>query len=248
MFPLHGIRRIARKDATLPISRKECEENRGFPRMALLEEVQKMREQGKPEGEIISSLQEKGINPKAIQEAFNQEKIKNAVSSAQQQEISDMQPSMMSEIPVPSGGMYTPKAIDEEDYYAPQPTQEQYPMPLSNESSQEYYPQEGYQGYYSGGESSSDLMIEVAEQVFSEKIKKLTSKIDELVNFMNLTQVKVENTEERLKRIEKIIDNLQIKILEKIASYGESISGIKKEMSMMQDSFGKVMEKKTKKK
>lgn len=207
--------------------------------MALLEEIKKMRDEGAGEDEIINSLQEKGINPGAIQEAFAQEKIKKAVSSSQQEE---MEPSLMqnSNIPSPQGNFYTPKAV-EENYYAPSPMQEEYSVPEPSQQPQEYYPQEGYQDYYSEGESSSDLIIEVAEQVFSEKIKKLTSKIDELVNFMNLTQAKVANTEERLKRIEKIIDNLQIKILEKVSSYGENISEIKKEMSMMQDSFGKIV-------
>ena len=43
------------------------------------------------------------------------------------------------------------------------------------------------------------------------------------------------------KRIENIIDKLQISILEKVGSYGKNLENTKKEMSMMQDSFRKVM-------
>jgi len=51
----------------------------------------------------------------------------------------------------------------------------------------------------------------------------------------------MEHLNERLKRIETIIDRLQASILEKIGSYGSNLDSIKKEMSMMQDSFSKTM-------
>ena len=49
-------------------------------------------------------------------------------------------------------------------------------------------------------------------------------------------------------RIEKIIDTLQIKILEKVGSYGRDLASTKKEMSMMQSTFGKAAKKAPKKK
>jgi hypothetical protein len=51
----------------------------------------------------------------------------------------------------------------------------------------------------------------------------------------------MENISDRLKKIETIIDKLQIAILEKVGSYGKNLEGIKKEMSMMQDSFSKMI-------
>jgi hypothetical protein len=56
-----------------------------------------------------------------------------------------------------------------------------------------------------------------------------------------MLQTKMENLSERVKKIENIIDKLQIAILEKIGSYGGNLESIKKEMSMMQDSFSKVI-------
>jgi len=44
-----------------------------------------------------------------------------------------------------------------------------------------------------------------------------------------------------LKRMEKTIDKLQMAILEKVGSYGRGLESIKKEMIMMQDSFGKMV-------
>jgi DNA anti-recombination protein RmuC len=48
---------------------------------------------------------------------------------------------------------------------------------------------------------------------------------------------------ERLKRIESTIDKLQLAILDKVGSYGKTLDSVKKEMSMMQDSFGKIVNK-----
>jgi len=44
-----------------------------------------------------------------------------------------------------------------------------------------------------------------------------------------------------LKRIETSIDRLQSAILEKVGSYGRGLDSVKKEMGMMQDSFGKMV-------
>ena len=56
-----------------------------------------------------------------------------------------------------------------------------------------------------------------------------------------LLQARVENISERLKKIETTIDKLQIAILEKVGSYGQNLESVKKEMSMMQDSFSKMV-------
>lgn len=131
---------------------------------------------------------------------------------------------------------YAPEPQYQEEEYAPQP---QY---------QEYYPEQGY-GYDSGyeyptaGVSDTDTMIEIAEQVFSEKIKTIQKQVEELNEFKTLMQTKVDNISDRLKRIEISIDRLQAAILEKVGYYGRGLEGVKKEMKMMQDSFGKVVGK-----
>ena len=89
--------------------------------------------------------------------------------------------------------------------------------------------------------TNTDTIIEIAEQVFSEKVRKIQKQLEEMNEFKTLAQTKIEHATERLKRIEATIDKLQIAILEKIGSYGKSLESIKKEMSMMQDSFGKMV-------
>ena len=106
---------------------------------------------------------------------------------------------------------------------------------------EEYYPQEGYGQDYYGGGGGTDTMIEIAEQVFSEKIKKIQKQLEDLNEFKTLAETKLTYATNRLKRIEETIDKLQMAILEKVGSYGRGLDSIKKEMSMMQDSFSKTL-------
>jgi len=108
--------------------------------------------------------------------------------------------------------------------------------------SEEYYPQEGYgETYESYGGGGTDTMIEIAEQVFAEKMRKIQKQLEDLNEFKTLAETKLTNATNRLKRIEETIDKLQMAILEKVGSYGRGLDSIKKEMSMMQDSFSKTL-------
>lgn len=230
--------------------------------MGVLEKIKEMRNQGIPDEDITKKLQEQGISPKAIMDAFNQEQIKNAVSA----ESSDGENNMNLSIPKPGqqtqgagiGGQqfYRPRSQEmnesAQDYYEPYSTQsqgmqqppQQYNYPETDQYDQEeYYPQQSYsQDYYSQPQGySADTQIEIAEQVFSEKIKKIQKQIDSMTEFAKLAETKISNNHERIKRIENTMDKLQISILDKIGDYGKNITGIKNEMQMMQDSFSKML-------
>jgi len=200
--------------------------------MGILEQVTKMKEQGIPDNQIANKLQEQRVSPKEINDALNQSKIKNAVSDTE-----GMQPSIMNAPKPTSGGRdtYTPQTQEYgQETYAPQQEYQQ----------EEYAPQENYDEYYSAG-TNTDTMIEVAEQVFSEKMQKIQKQLEKLNEFQTLSQVKIDSTAERLKRIETIIDNLQISILDRVGSYGKNLTNLKKEMTMVQDSFKKISKHKT---
>jgi hypothetical protein len=228
--------------------------------MGLLDQVSQMKKEGKSNEEITLQLQEQGVSPRTINDVFSQEKIKNAVSAEEKETLADYTP-RAPQIPIPQRTFYQPKTQEveqtEEEFYSPQemtapeassePPQPQYNQQQYEEApqQQDFYPQEqqGYEGQvsYSEGGYTADTIIEIAEQVFSEKIKKLERQIDQFSEFANLSQTKITNNNDRLKRIETIIDKLQIAILEKIGSYGQSIEGIKKEMEMIEDSFSKIV-------
>lgn len=227
--------------------------------MGILDEISTMKNQGMDEKQILSALQEKGVTPKSIEEAFNQIKIKKAVSaeSASEEEgTGGMEPSIMKgKLEQPAAPLYSPKTQEIEhesnEIYTSQrerrqPAQSQQQYADANYNQQEeYYPQEG--GYESGqqiqGQESydTDTLIEIAEQVFLEKIKKEQKQISALNEFASLAETKISNHHERLKRIEEMMDKLQAAILEKVGTYGKNLDSIKNEMEMMQDSFGKMV-------
>ncbi|MEK6897883.1 MAG: hypothetical protein AABX28_00830 [Nanoarchaeota archaeon] len=204
--------------------------------MGVLDQVTQMRNQGISSEEIIRKLQEQGISPKMINDALNQAEIKNAVSegyNGDYEENAEYEPPSPEQI---QSSKYIPKTqeISQQNYYPPQQAQQQ--------NYQEYYPQENYNSeQYSAGGVNTDTVIEISEQVFSEKIEKMQKQVSELSSFKILAESKMDLISERLKKIESVIDRLQAAILEKVGDYGRNIEGVKKEMSMMQDSFGKVV-------
>lgn len=220
--------------------------------MAVLEQVLNMKRQGIPEQQIADELSQK-YSPREINDALKQAQIKNAVSDYGNPSYgNDMQPSTMPEqeyMPSssPESQEYQPQqyapAVEEQQTYAPQ---EQTYQP---QEQQQYYTPSASQTYGSMG-IDADTVMEIADQVFSEKTKKIQKQLDATSEAAIMLKTKTENISDRLKKIETIIDKLQIAILEKIGSYGQDLRSIKKEMSMMQDSFSKMVSlpKKTKKK
>ncbi len=192
------------------------------------------REESFPEGPVGSSLGE-GSPESSLGEGSPEG---TAVSSLGESSLGEEQsPFLTSETYAPSSQeMPLPYSPQEPSYSQPYP--QETPQPPFEET-ESYYPQEGYGS--PGAEFGTDTIIEVAEQVFEEKIKKLSQQISNFKEFSAIAETKFSNFESRLKKIESIIENLQIKILEKIGSYGQGLESIKKEMSMMQDSFSKTL-------
>lgn len=233
--------------------------------MGILDTITTMKSEGKSEAEIIQTLRNQRVPPKEIQDALSRAQIKSAVAGGSQ--IDDMQESIMDTPPSPrpeeNDNVYTPSpknqpyapsqyAPQSYESYAPQEyaaPQQQYPQaqqPYYSQDQYTYAPEAQIQDPYAYAQQDyatqdSETVIDVAEQVFSEKIKPLQEAIDPLKEFHALAQTKLTAMEERLKRLEQTIDQLQSAILDKIGSYGSNLNTIKKEMAMMQDSFGKVI-------
>jgi len=204
--------------------------------MGVLEQVMQLKNQGMNDKDIVNNLQQQGISPKEITDAVNQAQIKNAVASE-------------NPIPAPQEASPIATAGTAETPYTPQ-TQEAGETYMPPQAGTDYSQAEQGAGYYPEQEApalgvDSDTVIEISNQVFSEKIKEVKKNISEFNEFKTIFQTKVNGIDERLKKIEKIIDTIQIKILEKVSSYGQELSSTKKEMSMMQDSFKKLAGKTT---
>lgn len=198
--------------------------------MGALEQVTQMRRENKSDEEIISALRNQGVSPRDINDALNHAQIKNAVSDIMGEDMQAPSPSGEEQYENQDYGSYPQNAQNQ--VYTPQPQQAYYPpQDYQQGYGQEYYPQQ----------NNTDTIVEVASQVFEEKISDVVRKVDSAEEFKTLTKAKLDHMDERLKRVEAIIDRLQSAILEKIGAYGSNIESIKKEMSMMQDSFGKAL-------
>jgi len=203
--------------------------------MALVNQIQQMKSQGMGETDIIKKLQDSGYSPLEINQAIEQSKIRSAISqlgselpeqSSEGNMTSEMQPSVM-------------ESPEQQEMSIQQPTQyEQY---APQQQQQYYYPQEQGQQYQQYQSTATENVAEITEQIIEEKIDEMRKKILEITSFRILTDRRIKNLDERLKAIESFIRELEIKILGKIGTYSESLQDIQKEMTMMQDSFGKVI-------
>ena len=215
--------------------------------MGVLDQVMQLKNQGYSEQDIKDNLQQQGISPKQITDAINQAKIKNAVSS-QNPEADDNPPTPGTPPGPPASSAAGTQG--EQGYYTPQtqPMQATETMqPAYQQAPAEYYEETAYAPTASTG-IDSDTIIEIANQVFSEKIRKTEKRLEELEELKTIAKVKVNNLDERLKRIEKMIDTLQVQILEKVGSYGRELQSTKKEVSMLEDTIGKTIKTKARKK
>lgn len=218
--------------------------------MTTLEQVTQLRQQGMTDDQIVDNLQQQGVSPKEITDSINQANIKNAVTGENPnavggapvpgEEVAPNPNQMPADAGTVGGGynqsnqqMPTAGGYDQGGYAGGG-----YADPNAAAGYGGGYDQGGYAG--GGGYGDSSVMIEIANQVFTDKAKKMQDQVDDLNEFKVVNKAKVDGIDERLKKIEKLIDTLQIKILEKVSSFGKDIESTKKEIAMVEDTVGKI--------
>ncbi|MDO8563445.1 MAG: hypothetical protein Q7R87_00360 [Nanoarchaeota archaeon] len=204
--------------------------------MGLIEEVQELKSSGALEDKITAILQERGYPKRDIADAISQSQIRDAVSSDSQysQEANysdsqqDMRPSLLSN-KVP--------AVQE---YSQQDVPQNYPQETQNQGYGQYqqYDQNSYTP-----PASSDTISEISEQIVSEKLSPIRDQLEKIIDMRNSFEAKAEYLDERLKRIEHIIDKLQLSILEKVGDQVNNIQSIKDELIETQKSFKSLLNK-----
>lgn len=190
--------------------------------MGILEEIQKMRLAGMTDDQVVLRLQEDGNSYRAISDAMSQSRIKQAVESQEQEPLPPMPNEMQQQGQEYSQG------------YNQDPGYQQQEQPQ-----QQYQQQQNYD--YSSGGLSSDTIMEISEQVVSEKLSDVRKKLEKMASFKTELETKTESIEDRLKRIEKIIDSLQASVLRKVGDYVTNVEDIKKELIETQKTIGKAM-------
>lgn len=229
--------------------------------MATLDKIMDMKKQGISDAEITTQLQNEGVSPSEINDSFNQARIKNAISPPEQQTTQGMQESIMPTPPAPSTApQQLPAQPMTQEVQAPAP-QIQPPVPQGQPPAPEIYPpqeqaqippQEDYyqetpqaysqQDYYAPqGVVDTETISEIAEQVTTEKLNEFKKKVGDIVSFKTTIQDKVTDIDERLKRIESSIDNLQQSIIGKVGEFGESNAMIHKDLDNLHSTVSKLM-------
>lgn len=195
--------------------------------MGLLEEVQNLRNTGASEEYITQTLQKRGYQSTEISNALSQNKIRDAVNSTDQQMTQEennsenMQPSVINST--------SPSTQEYQENYNYQAENQQYP--------QQNYDYSNQQNYSSYAGTSADTVSEIAEQVASEKISSLRAQLEKIIDFRTTVEAKIESIDERLKRVEQIIDRLQLSVLQKVGDYMTNVEDIKKELQETQKTF-----------
>lgn len=200
--------------------------------MSTIDEVTKRMQEGMPESSIAAELSGMGIPQSEISNAIAQAKIKSAVSSfpnnnSMTQEIDSGQEDSMAN-----------------QQYAQQPNYADYATSPQQADYQQYAQQPNYSGYQQQSSLAPDTMNEIAEEVVAEKFLGIKNELEKVIDFRTTVQTKMDYLDERLKRIEKIIDRLQISILQKVGDYLTNTEDIKKEMVEMNKTFKSVSDAK----
>jgi len=180
-----------------------------------------------------------------IKQAISSEDIIGGEQKEMTKELGEMQPSIATQQPEQpqdseqQGPAQYPSSYPSQNQY-PQQEQLQYPQQYSDQYLQQD-PQQQYQGY---SQYSTDTISDVAEQIVLEKITPLRNEMEKVIDFKNSTSSQISSIDERLKRIEKIIEKIQLSILQKVGDYGQNIDDIKSELIQTQKSFKSLLDKK----
>jgi hypothetical protein len=178
-----------------------------------------------PQGQMPQGMGQQFPQQGQAQQGFTQGmQNPNAGMMQESQSSGEMMPSVMN---APQQGAPAPGQQMTQEY---DDDQEQYQDQYDSES----YQQEG-QGYQAG--ISAETISEIADQAVSEKISTIRNKLESFSKHKTIAETQLSVLDERLKRLEKIIDRLQLSILQKVGDQMTDIADIKKELIETQKSF-----------
>ncbi|MBS3091328.1 hypothetical protein J4217_02680 [Candidatus Pacearchaeota archaeon] len=171
-----------------------------------------------------TSREEQEMIKSAIGEPIEQS---NGDSNMQQSIVNQGQPEEIPSAPIP----YQDQAQQDYQQYGPQS------MPA-----QQDYQQYG-QDYAQYPSYSPDTITEISEQVVTEKLAQIRDQLEKVIDFKNIVDAKIDFLDERMKRIEKILDRLQLSVLQKVGEYVTNVEDIRKEVIETQKSFKSLLDK-----
>jgi hypothetical protein len=217
--------------------------------MALSEEVRNLQQQGLSDEQIIQSMRDRNVSYREIADALAQSRIKAAVEDSPQDpnaysapspsgefagthSIEGMQPSIMT---APNMGRPELAAPSPSQNYPDAPAQQEYNTPYADPYSQYQQPMMPSTG------ASPDMISEIADQIMTEKLGDIRKHLEKIIDMKTTFDSKVEYIDERLKKIEKVIDTLQTSVLRKVGDYVTNVADLKSELIETQKTFNKLL-------
>ena len=202
--------------------------------MDVINKILDLQRRGMSDQEIVTQLGNEGISPKEIRDSISQATVKNAVY---QEENFDQSPNQgMSPSITESGQEEQQMTQQPENQQSDQSQAQTYYTPTP----QSYSPEQGYYQQQSPGDT--EVITEIAEQVSSEKINELKKKIGDITGFKSEMKDKIEDLDDRLKRIENTLDKIQQSIIGKIGEFGENASMIQQDLGNIHQTMSKMMD------
>lgn len=208
--------------------------------MTTLEDIQRFQQEGRSDDEIVGILQSRGVPTDDIASGLAQTRIKLAVAAPAV--IEDSTPTSPAQSQVLQPSLITSQSEQNNPPLPPladYPPEQAPPLPQEYSSKGQYYPD----AYASAPAINADTISEIAEQTFFDKFGSLKTKIESLLDLKALLETKVSYIDERLKRLEKIIDRLQLSVLQKVGDYMTNVEDIKKELAETQQTFAAMVKK-----
>jgi len=217
--------------------------------MGTLEDIKTMQQQGMSEQDIVAELQTRGVPQDEIYNSMAQAKIKEAVTDQEPKGLPPAPPTPTPETAgAPPTGLPPEGPVTQEAGMppgapagAPPTAPPEAGAPPTEAPADIYAAAPGGATEYAyappTGGLSTDTITEIAEQVITERLTPIRDQLESILDLRTTIESKVESLSERLKRIEKTIDRLQLSLLQKVGEYVTNVEDIKREMVETQKSF-----------
>jgi len=199
---------------------------------SLIDYIVGMQAAGMSDSEIISRLKDEGYTAKDINDSLNQSKVKMAISAGGQEE-EEMQPSITEqEIPVPS-----PQAQP-----MPRERKAQVQQPQYGEAYPTYqYPEAQAMPAAPPQKTDTEYIQEITEEIINEKWRDFRKKIGPIEEVKSDVEKRIAVVEDKIIKIEEMMDKMQISILGKIQEYGRSIESVGSEVRAIEGNISRMI-------
>jgi len=179
-----------------------------------MEQIIALKQQNKPNDQIIHELEKQGYNSSQIFDALNQANLTNQNMPLEQPPQQGVPPSQQGMPPPP------------QDFSFGQPPQfpEQPPQPAPQESS-----------------IDKEKIEEIAEAIIDEKWKEFEEDVKKIIDWKEETTIKIGNLDQQIKDVAGSLNTLHKNVLNKISEYDSNITDVGTEIKAMEKVFQKVL-------